>query len=93
MNNWQSTTNAPEGQSVMTRIDDGRGVRNEAVLIRQGNLWFSGEMYMYYTPTHWRPLTQVESLRKQNTRHYKLTKDRAGGSRMRGHEAPTFYKF
>jgi len=40
----------------MTKIDDGKGVRNETTLKRQGNLWFYPDMsmYVYYTPTHWR---------------------------------------
>lgn len=42
---------------VNTKIDDRHGVRNETTLKRGGNLWFTpdGEMYVYYTPTHWRP--------------------------------------
>ena len=63
---WKSITSAPEGVAVMTKIDDGDGCRNERVLVRQKHLWFSGEMYMYYTPTHWRELTQVEKLRRKN---------------------------
>lgn len=52
---WQTIDSAPEGEIVMTRIDDGRGVRNEQPLIRQGRLWFVTDrsMYVYYTPTHW----------------------------------------
>ena len=50
-------TEPPEGVAVKTRIDDGRGARNEAVLKRQGRLWFfaDGPMYVYYTPTHFIP--------------------------------------
>ena len=45
----------------MTKIDDGGGVRNEQPMVRRGNLWWindgePGSMYVYYTPTHWRPL-------------------------------------
>lgn len=45
----------PEGQVVMTKIDDDKGVRNETTLKRCGNLWFfpDGSMYVYYVPTHW----------------------------------------
>jgi hypothetical protein len=45
----------PAGEIVMTKIDDERGVRNEAPLKRDGNLWFlaDGSMYVYYSPTHW----------------------------------------
>lgn len=57
---WISTTNErflpEEGRVVQTKIDDVRGVHNEAKLKRQGRLWFypDGSMYVYYTPTHWR---------------------------------------
>lgn len=45
-----------EGTTVDTKIDDGKGVRNEQPLKRGGRLWFfpDGSMYVYYTPTHWR---------------------------------------
>ncbi len=47
------------GERVLTRIDDGAGVRNEQVLKRMkpGNsLWFfaDGSGYVYYSPTHWK---------------------------------------
>ena len=55
---WQPIETAPEGQPVMTKIDDARGLSNEQPLKRQGNLWFfvDGSMYIYYRPTHWKPL-------------------------------------
>lgn len=57
--NWKPITanDPPEGQIVMTKIDDERGERNEQALKRKGRLWFltDGSMYVYYTPTHWRP--------------------------------------
>lgn len=45
----------PENVVVLTKIDDGRGCRQERPLRRIGNLWFrpEGDMYVYYTPTHW----------------------------------------
>lgn len=45
----------PDGEVVMTKIDDAKGIRNEQQLKRQGRLWFlaDGSMYVYYTPTHW----------------------------------------
>ena len=48
----------PERTTVLTKIDDEHGVRNEARLRRSGRLWFfeDGSMYVYYTPTHWRQL-------------------------------------
>jgi len=44
------------GVVVDTKIDDGRGVRNEGTLKRRDRLWFmpDGSMYVYYEPTHWR---------------------------------------
>lgn len=47
-----------ESVVVMTKIDDSRGCRNEQQLKRRGNLWFfpDGSMYVYYTPTHWKPI-------------------------------------
>jgi len=52
---------APEGEEVWTKIDDEHGERNIAKLTRRGNLWYTDPdptkgMYVYYTPTHWRPL-------------------------------------
>lgn len=45
----------PENEVVLTKIDDERGCRNEQKLMRRGRLWWTpdGEMYVYYTPTHW----------------------------------------
>lgn len=44
------------GMVVDTKIDDQNGVRNQQKLERNGNRWWlsGGEMYAYYTPTHWR---------------------------------------
>jgi hypothetical protein len=45
----------PEGVEVLTKIDDGKEVRNEQSLKRQGLLWFTRDgIYVYYTPTHWK---------------------------------------
>ncbi len=53
---WQPIRTAPEGVPVMTKIDDAQGVRNEQVLMRNGNTWFTrdGRIYVNYTPTHWK---------------------------------------
>lgn len=55
--NWISVRDRrpPEGVPVLTKIDDGRGVRNEQSMVLRGNLWWfpDGSMYVYYTPTHW----------------------------------------
>lgn len=56
---WRSINTAPEGILVWTKIDDADGPRNIQQLRRQGRLWFFGHgspMYVYYTPTHWKPL-------------------------------------
>jgi len=50
--------------AVMTKIDDAKGVRNEQTLYRVQrdatcrSMWFTerGSMYVYYEPTHWKPL-------------------------------------
>lgn len=46
-----------EGEVVETKIDNSEGVRNISLLKRRKGLWFfpDGSMYVYYTPTHWRP--------------------------------------
>lgn len=42
---------------VLTKIADKDGERNFQKLRRRNNLWFlpDGSMYVYYTPTHWKP--------------------------------------
>lgn len=58
MDNWETIESAPDRIVVETKIDDEDGLRNEQRLMRRGNLWWlpSGEMYVYYTPTHWRSI-------------------------------------
>lgn len=53
----------PIGEVVITKIDDEKGVRNIEALRRTGRLWFmhDGSMYVYYTPTHWKPLPRKDS--------------------------------
>lgn len=45
------------GEVINTKIDDSKGERNVQELKRSGSLWFypDGSMYVYYTPTHWKP--------------------------------------
>lgn len=55
----------PVGIVVETKIDDRRGVRNETKLKlvpECGRLWFvpDSDMYVYYTPTHWREVASEE---------------------------------
>ena len=56
--NWQPIDTAPEGKVILTKIDDGRGIRNVQSLRRKGRLWFFPDMgmYVYYQPTHWAEL-------------------------------------
>ena len=63
---WNPISSSPEGRLVMTKIDDGDGCRNVQPMKRSQRLWFSGDMYVYYQPTHWRELTEVERLRLKN---------------------------
>lgn len=46
----------PEGVVVDTKVDDEKGERNNQKLLYSHNLWWfpNMEMYVYYTPTHWR---------------------------------------
>jgi hypothetical protein len=61
---WRETgvTVPPEQELVDTKIHDQKGCRNEQPLQRIGNLWWfaDGNMYVYYTPTHWKPRYQVQ---------------------------------
>ena len=58
MSEWKRVAEIfpPQDEAVFTKIDDADGVRNEQKLKLHNNLWWvpSGEMYVYYTPTHWR---------------------------------------
>lgn len=59
---WNTIETAPADQVVETKLDDEKGERNFGLLKRQGHLWYTpdGSMYVYYTPTHWRSLTNGE---------------------------------
>lgn len=52
---WKSIkeTKPPLNQSIKTIIIDEKGVRNEQFMKFDGNLWWAGDMYVYYRPTHW----------------------------------------
>lgn len=54
---WQPIKFAPADEVVLTKIDDEHGERNVQKLKRRGSLWWTpdGEMYVYYTPTHFVP--------------------------------------
>lgn len=51
---WSPIESAPEGILVWTKIHDKDGERNEQLLLKRNNLWWAGDMYVYYAPTHWR---------------------------------------
>ena len=62
---WQPIETCPEGVEVMTKINDERGERNVQSLVQRTRdpgvtrplFWFpDGSMYVYYTPTHWKPI-------------------------------------
>lgn len=64
MSEWQPIETAPINTTVATKIDDASGPRNIQNLKKIGNLWFypDGSMYVYYQPTHWKPIsTQSEN--------------------------------
>ncbi|NYD88931.1 hypothetical protein HD841_000700 [Sphingomonas melonis] len=52
---WHPIYTAPEGVRVVTKIDDANGVRNETILVRQGQAWFTPNpagVPVGYQPTH-----------------------------------------
>lgn len=56
---WISTKDRlpPENVNVDTKIDDGNTARNiQALTYHSGHWWHAPDMYVYYQPTHWRPL-------------------------------------
>ena len=56
--NWQPIETAPDGKVVWTRIGEAFEERNVQQLKRSGRMWFvpDGSTYVYYAPTHWRPV-------------------------------------
>ena len=58
MSEWQTIESAPENVVVLTKIDDEHGPRNEQPLQHHDRLWWFADdsMYVYYTPTHWKPV-------------------------------------
>jgi hypothetical protein len=58
---WRGIDTAPGGVLVETRIKfPGEPGRNVQPMKRSGRLWFLEDgIYVYYTPTQWRPLTGV----------------------------------
>lgn len=63
MSKWQPIETMPEGVKCMTRIFDADGERNIQPLTKRTRepgktapLYWAGEMYVYYEPTHWMAL-------------------------------------
>ncbi len=56
---WKPIRTMPDGVTALTCIIGIDGVRMEQELRRSGNLFFGGEVYVYYSPTHWDPDTAV----------------------------------
>lgn len=52
--NWLPIETMPDGLTAVTKIHDADGERNVQPLRKEGRLFFAGEMYVYYSPTHWR---------------------------------------
>lgn len=82
--NWQRIETAPENVLVMTKIDDRSGPRNEQAMHRQGGLWFSGDTYVYYRPTHWRELTRLEKMKISIDASANATRQVEGVQRLLG---------
>lgn len=55
LDGWQPIATMPEGMKLETCVIENGGVRMEQKLVRSGHLFFAGDFYVYYTPTHWRP--------------------------------------
>jgi len=58
---WKPIDTMPEGLTALTKIDDEDGCRNDQRLTKKTRipgqtrpLFFAGDMYVYYTPTHWK---------------------------------------
>lgn len=64
--NWKTIESAPQDVPLMTKIDDAKGCRNEQIMTLQGRLWYAGDMYVCYSPTHYRELTPIEVMRLKN---------------------------
>ena len=61
---WKPISSAPANIPIATKIDDADGCRNEQVMTLRNGFWWinageSGEMYVYYTPTHWHPVRRA----------------------------------
>ena len=52
----------PYDVEVETKIDDINGCRNEQTLKLHNRMWWLPDMsmYVYYAPTHWRPVARAQ---------------------------------
>ncbi len=68
MQGWKPIDSAPNNEVVMTKIDDGKGARNEQPLKRIHKMWFlpDASMYVYYKPTHWKPMERANEQENAN---------------------------
>jgi len=57
---WMPISSAPDDTVVETKIHDVHGLRNQTTLKKMRGLWWfpDGSMYVYYVPTHWRPVQE-----------------------------------
>lgn len=68
MSDWRPIETAPEDTEVWTKINDADGGRNVQTLVKRSRYpyarplwWFpDGGMYVYYQPTHWKPVENAE---------------------------------
>lgn len=60
MEDWETIDTAPDREVVETKIDDKDGERNVQKMKKRDNLWWfpDDSMYVYYRPTHWRPVSK-----------------------------------
>lgn len=61
-NKWISITQELPEEGVIVNTKIANPDRNEAKLVRKGNIWFFPDMsmYVYYTPTHWHYKNAIE---------------------------------
>jgi len=57
-NPWHDMRMSPRSTVVETKVDDGKNIIHEALLIKYMGLWFpkGKKIQIDYTPTHWRYL-------------------------------------
>ena len=48
LGNWKPIETAPRSVEVWTAIIDKNGIRNEQKMTFHSNLWWAGDLYVYY---------------------------------------------